>query len=449
MTQTLLEQGIGAALNGRRDDARAMLAQVVEADDRNEQAWLWLAGLVTDPEEMRTCLENVLHLNPENAKAREGLAWVEQRHGKRAASEDSAEPIATAEPQSKEALTAMLAETPRVVRPAEPPRPDPLPEVPAAETPAVSSPQQAAAEPALKFPCLYCGAPATLEQRSCPKCHNSLMIRANPREKRSIALTILGILWLIGGLFQVLGGLGVTAMAVLAFNTAQSQLPRVRRPSQPFPLQLLAPLVAGLLAGGIVIMIGRGLLKRQRWAYAIVMGGTIVGLVGMVAMLVLGASIAPQIGQALSSPALASRGGGNAGAAIATGSLMLSFAISLGTQLLFFLLVALSHRDFYGPMIRFQPERDDGSDIDNYNSGVAYKKRGMWFMAAQEWEAAVKKKPADPGYLHALGLAYVQLKQYDRARAALDDALKLTPEDQQLHASRSAVDRLDKPGKKR
>jgi hypothetical protein len=447
MTSTLLEQGIGAALNGRRDEARALLAQAVEADERNEQGWLWLAGIVTDPEEMRTCLENVLHLNPENAKAREGLAWVEQRYGTRSGSEPAAAPIATPEPQSKEALTALLAETPRVVRPAAPLAPEQPPEMPA-EAPTPDAAEQVVAKPTT-FPCVYCGALAALERRSCPKCHNSLMIRANPREKRSIALTIIGVLWLASGVLQILAGLAVTALGALAFNTLQSQLARTKRVSMAFPAELLAPLVAGLLAGAIVIMIGRGLLKRQRWAYWIVMALTIIGLLGAAAMLMLGAAIAPQIAKALSSPALASRGGGNPAATIAAGSMITSLAISFGLQLLFFLLVALSHRDFYGPMIRFQPERDDGSDIDNYNSGVAYKKRAMWYMAAQEWEAAVKKKPADPAYLHALGLAYVQLKQYDQARTALDGALKLTPDDQQLQASRAAVDRLDKPGKKR
>src|SRR3954470_22831729 len=83
MTTTLLEQGISAALTGRREEARALLEQVVEADDRNEQAWLWLSGLLEEPEDVRTCLENVLHLNPDNVKAQQGLAWVEQRHGKR------------------------------------------------------------------------------------------------------------------------------------------------------------------------------------------------------------------------------------------------------------------------------------------------------------------------------------------------------------------------------
>src|SRR5215204_3702188 len=83
MTDNLLEQGISAAITGRRDEARALLSQVVEADDRNEQAWLWLAGLLEEPEDIRTCLENVLHLNPDNIKAQQGLEWLEQRHGTR------------------------------------------------------------------------------------------------------------------------------------------------------------------------------------------------------------------------------------------------------------------------------------------------------------------------------------------------------------------------------
>src|ERR671931_800919 len=83
-TETLLQQGIAAARAGRREEALALLMQVVEADERNEQAWLWLAGVIDDPEDMRTCLENVLDLNPGNVKAQQGLAWIEARYGPRA-----------------------------------------------------------------------------------------------------------------------------------------------------------------------------------------------------------------------------------------------------------------------------------------------------------------------------------------------------------------------------
>ena len=77
----LLSQGIVAARAGRREEARALLMQVVEADERNEQAWLWLAGVVDTPDDIRTCLQNVLDLNPTNQQAQQGLAWVEKRYG--------------------------------------------------------------------------------------------------------------------------------------------------------------------------------------------------------------------------------------------------------------------------------------------------------------------------------------------------------------------------------
>jgi hypothetical protein len=76
----LLQQGIAAARAGKREEARALLMQVVEGDERNEQAWLWLAGVVDAPEDIRTCLQNVLDLNPANQQARQGLAWVDKRY---------------------------------------------------------------------------------------------------------------------------------------------------------------------------------------------------------------------------------------------------------------------------------------------------------------------------------------------------------------------------------
>src|SRR5215217_274429 len=119
MTDNLLEQGISAALTGRREEARALLTQVVEADDCNEQAWLWLSGLVEAPEDMRTCLENVLHLNPDNVKAQQGLAWVEQNHGVRPMADVAAITSPPEQSGSAGSEPALLAEP----LPLEPPDP--------------------------------------------------------------------------------------------------------------------------------------------------------------------------------------------------------------------------------------------------------------------------------------------------------------------------------------
>jgi hypothetical protein len=69
-----LRQAIATAKEGRREEARHLLETVLDADERNEQAWLWLSGLVDSDEERAICLENVLAINPSNAAARQGLA---------------------------------------------------------------------------------------------------------------------------------------------------------------------------------------------------------------------------------------------------------------------------------------------------------------------------------------------------------------------------------------
>ena len=52
-TNDVLKQGIAALNAGRRMEARNLLTQVVQQDDRNEMAWLWLSGAVDTDRERR------------------------------------------------------------------------------------------------------------------------------------------------------------------------------------------------------------------------------------------------------------------------------------------------------------------------------------------------------------------------------------------------------------
>ncbi len=129
----LLREGIAAARAGDKERARRLLLEVTERDERNEEAWLWLSGVVDDPEEMRICLENVLAINPANERARQGLAWVQKR----------------------------LSQRPSAPPP--PPPPPPIPSPPPVEEPAVappiSRPAPAEERPAAnRVPCPACGA---------------------------------------------------------------------------------------------------------------------------------------------------------------------------------------------------------------------------------------------------------------------------------------------------
>jgi len=63
-----------AIKSGNKTEARTLLERALEIEEYNEDAWMWLSAAVDTPEEQRTCLENVLVINPENEQAQKGLA---------------------------------------------------------------------------------------------------------------------------------------------------------------------------------------------------------------------------------------------------------------------------------------------------------------------------------------------------------------------------------------
>lgn len=71
-TEKMLREGVKAAQEGKRAEARNLLLRVTEMDAGNETAWLWLASISEYPEELLVFLSNVLKVNPENERA---LEW--------------------------------------------------------------------------------------------------------------------------------------------------------------------------------------------------------------------------------------------------------------------------------------------------------------------------------------------------------------------------------------
>ncbi len=74
--EAMVREGVNAFKSGRKEEARALLLKATELDQYNEQAWLWLSGLMDTPEDQRTCLENVLAINADNERAKQGLAYL-------------------------------------------------------------------------------------------------------------------------------------------------------------------------------------------------------------------------------------------------------------------------------------------------------------------------------------------------------------------------------------
>ncbi|MGJ3239984.1 MAG: tetratricopeptide repeat protein [Anaerolineae bacterium] len=69
----MVRAGVDAYRAGNKAEARQLLERAIEVDSYNESAWLWLSAVVDTQEEQQTCLENVLIINPQSDRARQGL----------------------------------------------------------------------------------------------------------------------------------------------------------------------------------------------------------------------------------------------------------------------------------------------------------------------------------------------------------------------------------------
>lgn len=85
----LVEQGVLALRQGGREVAYGLFVQASQREDAVEEAWLWRGVLAKSVEEKRACLEQVLRINPDSARARAALAQL---------GATASEPAATAAP---------------------------------------------------------------------------------------------------------------------------------------------------------------------------------------------------------------------------------------------------------------------------------------------------------------------------------------------------------------
>lgn len=72
----VFRRAVAAAQANDHSTAYHLLKQVLMLQPRNEQAWLWLSGVVQTDGERRYCLEQVLMRNPAHPAAQRGLAML-------------------------------------------------------------------------------------------------------------------------------------------------------------------------------------------------------------------------------------------------------------------------------------------------------------------------------------------------------------------------------------
>ncbi|MEI6181368.1 MAG: hypothetical protein WCP31_11475, partial [Chloroflexales bacterium] len=83
--ESILQLGIEAAREGKKEEARQLFRLLTRQEPDNSQGWLWLAGVAENREERQNALERVLAFEPENEMALKGL----QALGVRPSSVDS------------------------------------------------------------------------------------------------------------------------------------------------------------------------------------------------------------------------------------------------------------------------------------------------------------------------------------------------------------------------
>lgn len=68
-----ITQAKEAIENGDNNEAYTLLLEIIEKNERIEEVWWLLSGIVDDPQDVQICLENVLDLNPNNHEAQQRL----------------------------------------------------------------------------------------------------------------------------------------------------------------------------------------------------------------------------------------------------------------------------------------------------------------------------------------------------------------------------------------
>ena len=450
----LLREGIAAAQSGQREVARDLLMRVVEQDEENVLAWLWMADVVDSLEDREICLENVLTLDPDHAAARKRLDWVRKQKEIQVPS-----PVATvpSTDPARESPVMMRARTPispaaAILRkesgarhpppkatPAPPPPPSrgagrPQEELVDRET-LQSLPEPQAPPPPLEdafadeYLCPYCAAQTQPEDRKCAPCGGDLWARFRRRERRSTAL--LGML-----AFQFFSTFTLSAIplllilfsGVLAMGLPDppslSDPPAIIQAYREFPSpsEVVRAGVAAMpgyvlrlsvMPGLFSALIFVGLVLRWRPIYYLLIADAVCWLFGAVASVVLAQS-------AIS---------GATGVAMAAVKLLFVFQLE---------------DDFTWEKRRILLRLDEGlsGGIDFLARGNFYAKRKMWALAALHLRRAVGSLPRRLDCYSALAVAYIRLEYDDRAARILAKASRISPGNPRVEELKGLLDEL-------
>ena len=376
----LLREGIATARAGQRERARELLLQVIAQDEEREAAWLWLSGLLDDPQERQICLENVLTLNPDNVAAQQGLRFLREQ-----------ELAAAAQPPGPARSPLLPSQPVPELAPVQP-----------AQAQLPSTPQRSTHVEIDPFGCPYCGGSVSGEEPVCDHCRRLVTLRYRKRDDwawvgwLALFFLLLGLAAWLEGYFvaqvvpmkELPQWLGDTAIRYLV-GAALFEPGGVRGDLAEFAG--IVTLVNYVFAGLCLVAAG-GLALRSRVAYF----GSLI-LIGLL-VVITGVGLLAQL----------------------TG--WIPAVLRLGLIALCARWLIDSAPAFEWETRSYNADLDQGlkTDMDYYVQGQHYREKGMWAKAAAHWQVAARLAPGQVQYRVALANAYLKMGYPSAALAEAD-----------------------------
>lgn len=402
-TQEWFNAGVAALRAGNKAEAEMLLLRVVNADEKHEQAWLWLSGAVQTDEDRRVCLENVLALNPDNVAARHGLEKV-------VAQLDAAEAIT---PKAKldfetDDVGVMEEDVPAInlaaalLYPDDPRRKKHKHEAVVQEetppaTPFVSTSTFDDVWSQNVEICAYCAREIDIDDQKCPHCEHKLSVKQFRYDTVSHNLHSFWVLLLgTGQLFLVLALLDISQDGVDA------------------------TVLINFIFMGVYMLLAFAIYKRQVWAHysAIYLTAGILALVGINRLAFSTFSFIPDMG-------------------LKDGKIFFQHIALTGIQTVFYLMLlgALGlvlvfalffvSSDFARDEKRQTAVLQSGINAADRYDNVAMKhaQEGRWATAVLHWQRAAAKAPNTFTYQRRLANGYARLGYYERSLSIINGAI--------------------------
>jgi tetratricopeptide (TPR) repeat protein len=409
-----LRAGIAAAKSGQRERARDLLMRVVEQDEENPLAWLWLSGVVDSLDDREICLENVLALDPDNDAARKGLAFVRRQKGSQAPpsaetmlpSVPSPEPSAAEERAGRPPTLAAAILHEDFARRRPPPEPEPEPSPPAPLQDEFDN----------EYLCPYCATQTHPDDRKCKTCGADLWIKTRRRKERSS--------WLWAALTVQMAGIIWPAIVPLLMLVYAAREVGIENPLT------LVPVYVGL-SNSVPPKVANAVLEAVPRLYFLV--PALYVLFSIVVLVGLYLRWKPVFFLFLTSALLALVLGG-AGVLLSQGIGLICSGGGVVLALLMFLMLLQLEDDFFfdEKRILLRIDRSAKKGLDFLASGRRYARRRMWAMAVIHLRRAASWLPGWIDCHLELAVAYIGLRRYDLAAQALAEAKRINPGDPQV-----------------